>query len=669
MASNINKSTAEALDIAEPGSLSDFGRKLHAHCRQFYWPIYNRHERAYEFYLGDQWRVYRRSGLAMPVFNIVGPHMDIIASNLTDSSIVFQTAPKNPEDSKMTKIHNEVLRIACEQDSLSVRLYGHIIDSLVKGYSIGKVTHDNDRLVPTRIEFIDAYNYMGEPGVRRPDIDGTYHWHSEWMTAMQIREIYPEKWRLIKYTNTAGTDYESGMEFSAEREGDYNYTNMSRIHELYIRTNETERIPKNVTVLEIKEERAEFERAKTPRVVLEQDHEAHTEDHASQYEEIVLQLQQMVMQAREAGQLVSEETGEPMDEEEMQQVLAEAIKKNPILIFIQKHLDEHAITAIDNPKGEREKYNGWRRTVFGGDEFVVLEDGATPYTDEEGRGIHPFVIMTTPETGTDIYQWSILERCMTLQEMLNLWLGKFQDHLSLCACPMLALDVTRVEIDPNQITALAGTIIPVSGDPREVMYWVQPPQISGQLIQNTYQMMKQIELITGVSDVELGAYPDMERASAPMMRQLKEAGRARWREYQRELRDFLTRMGHKLLMVIQANMTEQAQLRVGATDDSFEVVNQKVEGMATRLNDMTVGAFDVRIQLQPLESLTPDAKLQRALALFTQANPQGFAPYDLEAVAAESEDPVMQESVKRQMQMMQQMMQAKQQEEQTKGAG
>jgi hypothetical protein len=661
MEGNINKSTAEALNMGEPYDLSDFGKKLHEHCRLFYFPIYLRHERAYQFYLGDQWRVYRRSGLAMPVFNIVGPHMDIIASNLTDSSITFQTAPKNPEDAKMTKIHNEVLRIACEQDSLPVRLYGHLIDSLVKGYSVGKVTHDPKRLVPTHIDFVDPYNYMGEPGVRRPDIDGTYHWHSEWMTAMQIREIYPEKWREIKYTDTAGSDYGSQMEFVTEREGDYNYTYMARIHELYIRTNETERIPKDVTLLETQGEREEIERAKAPRVVLEQDHKAHTEAHQAQYEEIVQQLNQAAMQAVTEGRLPPEQ---------VEQAVAEAVEKNPILILILKHAEEHALYAVDNPKGEREKYNGWMRIVYGGDDFVVLEGPVeTPYTDEEGRGIHPFCIMTTPETGTDIYQWSILERCMQLQEMLNLWLGKFQDHLSLCACPMLALDVDRVEIDPNQITALAGSVIPVNGDPREVMYWVQPPQIAGQLIQNTYQMMKQIELITGVSDVELGAYPNMERASEPMIRQLKEAGRARWREYQRELRDFLTRMGHKLMMVIQANMTEQAQLRIGATQDAFVVVNQKQEGKATRLNDMTVGAFDVRIELQPLESLTPDAKLQRALALFSTANPQGFAPYDLQAVAEESEDPIMAESVQRQMQMMQQMMQAKQQEEQTRGAG
>ena len=658
MASNINTETQEALNIGTTYDISDFGKKLHEYCRQFHYPIYLRHESAYLFYLGDQWRVYRRSGLAMPVFNIVGPHIDIIASNLTDSSIVFQTAPKNPEDATMTKIHNEVLRIACEQDSLPVRIYGHIVNSLVKGYSVAKVTHDPARLVPTRIDFINPYSYMGEPGVRRPDLDGTYHWHSEPYTAMQIREMYPDDWQKVKYNDSMGSS--TGInEFIAEREGDYNYTHMAYIHELYIRTNETEKIPAKVTKLELAGERQEIERAKAPRVIVEQDHKAHLEDHQAQYEEIVQQLQQQLAQAVMQGQV---------PQEQAEQVLSEAVEKNPILNLILKHSEEHALMQEDNPHGERLKYKGWRRTVFGGDEFVVLDDGPTPYVDEEDRGIHPFLIMATPETGTDIYQWSILERCMTLQEMLNLWLGKFQDHLSLCACPMLALDVTRVEIDPNQITALAGSVIPVSGDPREIMYWIQPPQIAGQLIQNTYQMMKQIELITGVSDVELGAYPNMERASEPMIRQLKEAGRARWREYQRELRDFLTRLGHKLMMVIQANMTEQTQLRIGATQDSFTIVNQKQEGLATRLNDMTVGAFDVRIKLQPLESLTPDAKLQRALALFTSANPQGFAPYDLQAVSEESEDPIMAESVQRQMKMMQQMMQAKQQEEQQQEA-
>jgi hypothetical protein len=654
VAENIDKSTAEAVDQAEPVDLSDFGKKLHENCRLFMWPVYNRHERAWRFYLGDQWRVYRRSGLAMPTFNIVGPHIDIIASNLTDSQIVFQTAPKNPEDAKMTKIHNEVLRIACEQDSLPVVAYGHIVDSLVKGYSVAKVTHDPGRLVPSRIEFIDAYNYMGEPGVRRPDVDGTYHWHSEWMTKMQVRELYPDKYDNFEYSS--GAYYQSGSadEIEVEREGDYSYTHMARIHELYIRNDQTEPIPADITRKELADEREEFERLKCPRVVLEQDHAEHNADHSAHYDEVVAKLQQLAARAVAQGQVSPEQA-----EQEVQR----AIATNPILEAILKHIEEHDKMAEDNPRGHRPKYNGWRRVVFGGENFYVLDDGPTPYTDEEGRGIHPFVIMTSPETGTDIYQWSVLERCMSLQEMFNLWLGKFQDFISLCSCPMMGLNVNMIEIDPNQITALAGGIIPVNGDPREAIFWVQPPQISGNLIQNTYQMMKQIELITGVSDVELGAYPTMERASEPMIRQLKEAGRARWRQYQREMQDFLRRLGHKLLLVIQANMTEQTQLRIGATDDAFVIINQKVQGRPTRLNDMTVGAFDVRIKLQPLQSLTPEAKLQRALMLFTAANPQGLAPYDLQAVADESEDPIMAESVQRQMQLMAQMAEAQRTEQ------
>ena len=665
MARNINKETSEALNMGTPTDLSTFGRQLHEQTREFYFPIYQRHERSWDFYRGDQWLHLRRAGLAMATFNIVGPHIDIIASNLTDSSIVFQTSPKNPEDGTMTKIHNEVLRLACEQDSLHVKLYGHLIDSLVKGYSIAKVMHDPDRLVPSKIEFVDPYNYMGEPGVRRPDIDGTYHWHSEWMTLMQIRELYPDKWQDITPTNVHGHSGNDNFEFWSEREGDYNYSQMARIHELYIRTNETERIPKRVTEKELQGEREEIERAKAPRTVLEQDHQAHYESHQAHAQEIIAKMTQMATQAVQQGQVSPEEA---------EQGLQQAIQTNPILMLIVAHNEEHELMLEEdpedgrdtNPKGLREKYNGWRRIVFAGEDFKVLEDGDTPYTDSEGRGIHPFVIMTSPETGTDIYQWSILERCMGMQEMVNLWLSKFQDHLSLCSSPMLALDVTQIEIDPNQITALAGSIIPCRGNPRDVMYWVQPPQISGQLIQNTYQMMKQIELITGVSEVELGAYPNMERASEPMIRQLKEAGRARWREYQRELQDFLTRLGHKLMMVIQSNMTEQAQLRVGKTNDSFVLINQKVQGQTTRLNDMTVGAFDVRIELQPMQTLTADNKLQRAMQLFTTANPQGFAPYDLQAVSEASEDPILDESVQRQMQMMQQMMQKKEQEEQTK---
>lgn len=662
MASNINISTADATLGSDTTELSAFGKRLHEYCRDFMWPVYNRHSRAYRFYLGDQWRTYRRRGLAMPVFNIVGPHMDVIASNLTDSEITFQCAPKNPEDADMCMIWDELLRQACEQDSFSVRVYGHIVDSLVKGYGVAKIVNDDERAVPVGIDFIDPYNYMGEPGVRRPDINGNYHWHSEWMTAMEVREIYGDKYKKLIYTDPATSHTNIPSEFDSERSGDHAYTRMALIKELYIRTNETEKIPADITKAEIDSEYEELSRAKTPRVVLEQNHNEHLRLHQAQMMEVIDKLGQMITQAVTEGQI-------PPDEADT--VLQDAIAKNPIILLIAKHNEEHEEMLEDNPDGRREKYNGWMRVVYGGENFEVLDGPeATSYVDEEGRGIHPYVIMTTPYTGTDIYSWSVLERCMNLQEMINLWLGKFQDHLSLCSSPMLAIDVTRVSLEPNQMTALAGSIIPTMGNPREVLHWIQPPMFSGQLIQNFYQMMKQIELITGVSDVELGAYPNMERASQPMIRELKEASRARWREYQREFKDFLTRIFRRVMLVIQKNMTEQMQLRMGKTNNEFALLNEigeDVDGNMTRLNDLSIGQFDIRVMLTPLTSLSPDSKLQRALSLFTATNAQGIAVYDLQAVAEDSEDAIIQKSVERQMQMQQMMMQQQAQQQAEEG--
>ncbi len=677
MANTIANKEAKAYNLEDITDLSQFGKSLHETCRGFYKPIHNRHQKAWDFYIGKQWRVYRRRGLAMVVFNIVGPHMDIIASNLTDSQIVFQIIPKEPDTNELSEIWSEVLRLACEQDRFTVQMYGVLLDSLVKGYAVFKVSHDTDRMIPTRLESIDPYNYMGEPGVRRPDIDGNYHWHSEWMTALQVRDMFPDKWQELKYAAAGNeTDIDS-YEIINERGGDMDYTHMVLIHELYMRTDMTERIKAEVTEAELAGEHEEFQRARSPRVILEQDHNEHIPSHGAQIEEIIMKLRERAMQAAMQGQAISQQTGQPMTEEELEVEIQKAIEQNPIIKFIYKHIDEHEAMLEENPKGHRLKYNGWRRIVYGGPDFYVLDDDETPYTDEEGRGIHPFCIMTTQDTATDIYSWSVLERCMSLQEMVNLWMSRLTDYLGLFATPYMVIDINAMTVEPNQITPIAGAIIPVNKNPHEVVQWIQPPAMAGELIRGFYENTRHIEKITGVSDVEMGEYPRMERASQPMIQELKAASRARWREYQREYEDFLRRIGIKLMGVIQTYMTEQMQIRVGGLEDAFPLLNvpqEDKDGNMTYLNDMTTGRYDVRIKLTPLTSLTPEAKINKAMALYTTANPiTGITIYDLEAVADEVEDAVTRKSVNRQKQKQQkdEQMQAReaQAKQQTKGAG
>lgn len=676
----ITKKEAKAYNLEDTTDLSMFGKSLHETCRGFYKPIYERHQKSWDFYMGKQWRVYRRRGLAMVVFNIVGPHMDIIAANLTDSQIVFQIIPKEPDSNELAVIWSEILRMACEQDRFTVQMYGALLDSLVKGYSVFKVTHDTDRMIPTRLEVIDPYNYMGEPGVRRPDLNGNYHWHSEWMTALQVRDMFPDKWQDLEYAAAGKETDIDAYEIVFERGGDMDYTHMVLIHELYMRTDTTEAIPEEITTDELNSEHEEFQRAKTPRVILEQDHPKHLTAHQAQVFEIEeklrqmapqvveQKLQEMAQQAEAQGQ-IPEQVPEEQKAQLIEQVAQEAIATNPIIKFIIKHNEEHTEMLEDNPDGKRLKYNGWRRVVYGGPNFDVLDDDETPYTDEEGQGIHPFCILTTQDTATDIYSWSVLERCMSLQEMVNLWQSRFTDYLGLFATPYMIIDVNAMTVEPNQITPIAGAIIPVNKNPKEVIQWVNPPAMAGELIRGFYENMRHIEKITGVSDVEMGAYPPMERASEPMLQQLKQAGRARWREYQRELEDFLRRIGQKLMPTMQKYMTEQMQIRVGGLKDAYPILNERIEdkdGNITYLNDMATGRYDVRIKLTPLTALTPEAKLQKALALFTQTNKQGIAVYDLEAVADEVEDATVQKSVERQKQKQQAAEQMQAQEAQAK---
>ncbi len=673
---NIAKSDAKALNLEDATELSTFGKALHERCRGFYKPIFIRHRKAWDFYLGKQWRVYRRRGLAMVVFNIVGPHMDIIASNLTDSQITYQVIPKEMEADTLSEIWSEVLRIACEQDRFSVQMYSLLLDALIKGYAVFKITHDTDRMVPTCMQVIDPYNYMGEPGVRRPDLDGNYHWHSEWMTAMQVRDMFPDKWQELTYAPAGQETDENAYEIINERGGDMDYTHMVLVHELYLKTDATEPIPADVTEAELDSEHEEFQRALSPRVVLEQDHNEHMLAHEAQREEIIMRLREQAMQASMQGQAINPQTQQPMTEEELEAAIQEAINTNPIIKFIEKHNDEHEDMLEDNPDGKRPKYNGWRRIVYGGPGFHVLDDDDTPYTDEEGRGIHPFCIMTTQDTASDVYNWSILERCISHQEMINLWMSRFTDYLGLFATPYMVINVNEMTVDPNQIVPIAGAIIPVTKNPREVVQWISPPAMSGELIRGFYENVRHIEKITGVSDVEMGEYPRMERASQPMIQELKEASRARWREYQREYQDFLQRVGKKLMLSLQKYMTEQMQIRVAGLEVSFPILNERIEdrdGNITYLNDMTTGLFDVRIKLTSLISLTPDAKLNRAMTLFTQASPQGMTIYDADAVAKDSEDAGIHQSVERQKKAMaqreQREMQMRQQEMANKQGG
>lgn len=668
MAQTITKKEAKAFNLEDVTGLSEFGKQLHETCRSFYKPVYIRHQKAWNFYTGKQWRVYRRRGLAMVVFNIVGPHMDIIAANLTDSQIVFQIIPKAPTSNDIAEIWSEVLRMACEQDRFTVQMYGVLLDSLVKGYAVFKVTHDTDRMIPTCLQAIDPYNYMGEPGVRRPDIDGNYHWHSEWMTALQVRDMFPDKWQKLTYAAAGHEADADAYEIINERGGDMDYTHMVLIHELYLRTDTLESIPPKETEEELNGEHEEFQRAMTPRVILEQNHNAHIEAHGVQVEEIIVKLREMGMQAVQAGKAPPEQ---------LEQILQEAISQNPIIKFIRKHNEEHVKMLEENPDGKRLKYNGWRRIVYGGPDFYVLDDDSTPYTDEEGRGIHPFCIMTTQDTATDIYNWSILERCMSLQEMVNLWMSRFTDYLGLFATPYMIINVNAMTVDPNQITPIAGAVIPVTQNPHEVIMWAQPPAMATELIKGFYANMGHIEKITGVSDVEMGAYPPMERASEPMLQQLKQAGRARWRQYQREYEDFLRRIGVKLMGVIQTYMTEQMQIRVGGLENAYPLLNQEIEdrdGNITYLNDMTSGRYDVRIKLEPLTMLTPEARLQKAMTLYTSGNPvTGITILDLDGVADIVEDAAIRKAVERQKQKQLQAEQMQQQEaqakQQTKGAG
>ena len=666
----VPKTTTQQYNIPEDqDTRSAFGKAVFQWTENFYDVIHNRGANSWRFYNGDQWPKKRRPGLTQSTYNIIGPHIDIIAANLTDSQIVYELFPMTPVQDWESQVWTRLFEIATEQDRFTAVNSGLIKQSLIKGYCIGKVTHDESRNVPTRYEVVHPLNYMAEPGVKDPERDSSFHWHYVFLTPHEIKDMWPEKWGEMKRqfkepdrTTSAGTT----TEYDRERAGNKDYIYGAWIRELWLKTSDNDRepIPLEVTNEKLETERQELITGRKPLAIVDEDHAAHIDDHRVYEQEVltnianvqaqVQALQQTGQQGgQQGGQQPGQQRGQQINPQVIQQLMQQLIELQKRLTFTQAHIEEHEDIQAENIENKidaatRRKYNGWRRIVYGGEEYTVLDDEETPYTDYEGRGIHPFVILQSDDTGNDIYGLSTVEKSTFAQKSINRWLSKFEDHLNCCSNPMLVVDVTRLAHDPSQIRSIAGQVISVEGRPDQALMWLHPPQISGQLIQDLFTWIRQIELLTGVSDVELGQFPRMERASAPFVQQLAFNGRARWRAHGRHYEDYLRRVGRKMHYIMQKYMTGEQQVMISDDPAKSQVINQTIMrgGRFETLNDMTVGRWDVRIQLKALLNQTEDAKMQVAIQLYQMKNALGMPILTPDGFAKMVNDPVLRESAR-----------------------
>lgn len=345
--------------------------------------------------------------------------------------------------------------------------------------------------------------------------------------------------------------------------------------------------------------------------------------------------------------------GGGMDTEEERAAAVEQIFNNdPRVVMARTHAKRHEDLLSQNPNAERSKYNGWRHIIAAGPDYEIMHNGATPYRDSLGRGKVHFYALPCIDSATDYFGLSIVEKAMEPQEVLNLGYSKIHDHLTHVATGVI-MDSTRLSMPPNQIRAAPGGILLTRGKPSDVVSAMPRDAIDPANLMMLGIARQQIELTTGVSEIHGGGYPAMERASEPMISKIAHLTEARWRAYHRQYADFLKRAGTGMLEILQQFMTEQMQVRVAqGMAVEYEIVNRALmspDGTVTFAHDLSVGEFDVDVQLKPMASLTDDAKTELAIKLYTLGTPGGDTLLDEQGFAEMVPDPALRESAIRKM--------------------
>lgn len=662
----------ESIDMDTGKGWSAFLKGLYGRTESYFQKIRRRQYFATCFVYGDQWRTHRFPGLAEATFNSIGPFCHIISSNMTDSQMTWQVSPKFWDRDEMAECWNAILEDFTIDENVIGKNYELVFQSHVKGYGIVKIGHDKSKVIPATYDVISPFRYMAEPGARRPDTDANYHIHWEWLTAASVRDRWPKKWKdKFSYEPPLRRSWEDEYQVATEIGGNKDYMRVVKVCEFYIRygSDERENIPEKVTKEEMVDERGQLQEGLKPFVIIDQHHDKHIEGHKGFIEETKGQLRQMVAsqiaqasalpqggqqapgmqqgpqqgprqapqgppqgpqqaQGPQQGPQGGQQAPQMPSDEELDRVA----EQMPAIKMARAHITEHEEMKEENPNNTRPRFNGWRRTITAGPDFEILEDGPTPYLDEDSRGVHPFFILPTLQTAGDIYGLSTVELAMPTQESKNRLASRIEDHTAYSSNPIMVLDVTRCPYDPDQIMSMPGIIIPVDYDVDKAMKWLNPPPLGPEVFGHMNQVDGQLALITGVSDAERGEYPRMERASSPFVQQLVQHSRARWRAYQREYENFMRRVGRAVIQRIQQFMTAETQIRIPGQDVRMRTLNRYQQGLGI-LNDLSRGRWDVGVELVPLSSLTDEAKLARGIQLFSTHNPLGIAALDGQGLA------------------------------------
>lgn len=216
------------------------------------------------------------------------------------------------------------------------------------------------------------------------------------------------------------------------------------------------------------------------------------------------------------------------------------------------------------------------------------------------HGKMPFVMFKDYSQTNTFWGYGEVSDLEKPQDSLNIRRGQIIDLLRLCANPPL-LKSHNSGISNKTIPNVPGIMLTFNQGSE--VRWMQTPQINEGLFRLNEIDKREMEEISGISDVSQGRQAKGVTAASGIAL-VQQIGQTRIRPKIRKMEETLTLLGELMLSGIQQFYTEEKVIRVAGKRKEFIRVNEPIldeeTGEPALKNDLSMGKYDVNISVGSL---------------------------------------------------------------------
>lgn len=263
----------------------------------------------------------------------------------------------------------------------------------------------------------------------------------------------------------------------------------------------------------------------------------------------------------------------------------------------------------------------WHRDDTGQTWVTIMANGTLLKHDKNPfqHNKFPFVRYVDYQIPSMFWGMGEIQQLEKLQENINQRRAQITDILRLTGNPPFVADADS-GVNPKAMTNRPASII-FKNRGSEVK-WLTPPQLPAALFELQDLDKKDFDAISGVLDVTQGRRPvGIEAASA--ISELQEAAQTRIRFKVRLMEAALRNLGSLMLSLAQQFYTEERTIRMSGKapgQPEFMTINQEVIDpvtmAATKINDVSVGEFDIEIGVGSTLPVNKTARAEQMIELY-----------------------------------------------------